>query len=73
MMNSSEVGFYRIGSGWQMRWYAGTGYVYKGNPGGGTEAVILDSSNSPYANNMNQYVRTTDSPTFAVLQLTSKK
>jgi hypothetical protein len=45
MMNSSEVGFYRIGSGWQMRWYAGTGYVYKGNPGGGTEATILDSSN----------------------------
>lgn len=45
MMNSNEVGFYRIGSGWQMRWTAGTGYVYKGNPGGGTEATILDSSN----------------------------
>jgi len=70
MANSNEVGFHRNGSGWQMRWSAGVGYVYKGNPGGGTEAVILDSSNSPYANNMNQYVRTTDSPTFAVLQLT---
>jgi hypothetical protein len=28
-----------------MRWAAGTGYVHKGNPGGGTEATILDSSN----------------------------
>ena len=71
MANSNEVGFHRNGSGWQMRWSAGVGYVYKGNPGGGTEAVILDSSNSPYANNMNQYVRTTDSPTFVGLSLTS--
>jgi hypothetical protein len=50
MMNSSEVGFHRSGYGWQMRWMAGTGYVHKGNPGGGTEATILDSSNySSYA------------------------
>jgi hypothetical protein len=45
MMNSNEVGFHRTGNGWQMRWMAGTGYVHKGNPGGGTSAVILDSSN----------------------------
>ena len=45
MMNSAEVGFHRAGHGWMMRWMTGTGYVHKGNPGGGTEAVILDSSN----------------------------
>jgi hypothetical protein len=45
MMNSSEVGFHRSGSGWQMRWQTGTGYVHKGSSGGGTAAVILDSSN----------------------------
>jgi hypothetical protein len=45
MMNSDTVGFHRSGYGWQMRWAAGTGYVHKGNPGGGTEATILDSSN----------------------------
>jgi hypothetical protein len=50
MMNSDTVGFHREGYGWQMRWAAGTGYVQKGNPGGGTEAAILDSSNySSYA------------------------
>lgn len=70
MANSGEVGFYRNGSGWQMRWYNGAGYIYKSNPGGGTEAVILDSSNASYAWNMNQNVRTTDNPTFGTLQLT---
>jgi hypothetical protein len=45
MMNSSEVGFHRAGHGWQMRWSGGTGYINKGNPGGGTQATILDSSN----------------------------
>jgi hypothetical protein len=45
MMNSSEVGFHRSGHGWQMWWSGGTGYVNKGNPGGGTQATILDSSN----------------------------
>ena len=45
MMNSDTVGFYRADYGWQMRWAAGTGYINKGNPGGGTEATILDSSN----------------------------
>lgn len=32
---------------------------------------VLDSSNSPYAWNMNQYVRTTDSPTFFASQYIS--
>lgn len=45
MMNGNEVGFHRSGYGWMMRWQAGTGYIHKGNPGGGTEATILDSSN----------------------------
>jgi len=45
MMNSSEVGFHRAGHGWQMWWSGGTGYVHKGNPGGSTQATILDSSN----------------------------
>jgi hypothetical protein len=50
MMNSSVVGFHREGSGWQMRWDQGVGYISKGNPGGGTDAVILDASNySSYA------------------------
>lgn len=50
MMNSATVGFHREGYGWQMRWDSGTGYISKGNPGGGTDAVILDSSNySSYA------------------------
>jgi hypothetical protein len=52
MMNSSEVGFHRAGHGWMMWWSGGTGYVHKGNPGGGTQAAILDASNySSYAIN----------------------
>jgi hypothetical protein len=45
MTNSNEVGFHRNGHGWQMWWSAGTGYIHKGNPGGGTQATILESSN----------------------------
>ena len=45
MANSSESGFYRVGSGWQMWWSGGTGYVQKGGSGGGTQATILESSN----------------------------
>jgi hypothetical protein len=45
MMNSATVGFHREGYGWQMRWDSGTGYISKGNPGGGTDALILDSAN----------------------------
>jgi hypothetical protein len=45
MANSNQVGFHRNGYGWQMWWSAGTGYVHKGDPGGGTQATILDSSN----------------------------
>ena len=45
MMNSDQVGFHRNGYGWQLWWSAGTAYCHKGNPGGGTQATILDSSN----------------------------
>ena len=45
MMNSNEVGFHRNGYGWQLWWSAGTAYCHKGNPGAGTQATILDSSN----------------------------
>ena len=45
MANSNQVGFHRNGYGWQMWWSAGTGYIHKGNPGGGTQATILESSN----------------------------
>ena len=45
MMNSAVVGFHREGHGWQMRWDSGIGYISKGNPGGGTDAVILDAAN----------------------------
>ena len=45
MMNSNETGFYRQGYGWQWRWENGTAYVNKNSYGGGTAAVVLDSSN----------------------------
>jgi hypothetical protein len=45
-------------------WSSGILYVYKNAYGGGTQATVLDSSNAPYAWNMNQYVRTSDSVTF---------
>lgn len=69
MANTNEVGFYNNGVGWQLLWSGGTGYIYKGGTGAGTQATILDSSNAPYAWNMNQNVRTTDSPTFNSLRL----
>ena len=71
MVNTNEVGFHNNGAGWQFLWSAGTAYVYKGGTGGGTSATVLDSSNAPYAWNMNQYVRTTDNPTFNILTLSS--
>ena len=37
----------------------------------GTGRLLLTDSNSPYAYNMNQYVRTTDSPTFSNLTITN--
>lgn len=46
MANSAESGFHRNGYGWQWRWYQGNIYCSKGNPGGGTSALVLDSSNS---------------------------
>jgi hypothetical protein len=45
MMNSNQVGFHRNGYGWQLWWSAGTAYCHKGDPGAGTQATILDSSN----------------------------
>ena len=45
MVNSNQVGFHRNGYGWQLWWSAGTAYCHKGDPGGGTQATILDSSN----------------------------
>jgi hypothetical protein len=67
MMGSDTIGFHQNTNGWLFRVHQGVGYIYKGSWGGGTAAVILDSSNAPYANNMNQYVRTTDSPTFSTV------
>jgi hypothetical protein len=72
MANSNQVGFHRNGYGWQMWWSAGTGYVHKGDPGGGTQATILDSSNQAYAWAMNQNVTTTSSPTFSELTLSGQ-
>lgn len=45
MMNNNEVGFYKPANGWLFRWYNGNCYISKGGSGGGTEGVILDSSN----------------------------
>jgi len=71
MMNSDQVGFHRNGYGWQLWWSAGTAYCLKGNPGGGTQATILDSSNQSYAWAMNQNVTTGSSPTFVTVSGTS--
>jgi hypothetical protein len=71
MMGSDTIGFHQNTNGWLFRVHQGVGYIYKGSWGGGTAAVILDSSNAPYANNMNQNVRTTDSPTFAAVSATT--
>jgi predicted heme/steroid binding protein len=69
MMNENESGHYKGGYGWQFRWYNGTLYCSKNANGGGTEGVVLDSSNSSYAYNMNQYVRTSDGPTFQTIYI----
>ena len=45
--------------------------VYGGWSVGNVRYRILHSGNAPYAWNMNQYVRTTDSPTFAYLTIGS--
>jgi hypothetical protein len=57
MFKKSGIGM-RI---WQQTWGSSTAYS--------SYADVLDSTNNPYAYNMNQYVRTTDSPTFAGLNL----
>jgi hypothetical protein len=62
--NSNTSGWHNNSYGWQFKWDNGTAYVFKSAYGGGTGATVLDSSNAPYAWNMNQYVRTTDAPTF---------
>ena len=71
MVNANESGIHKGGYGWQFRWYQGTMYCSRGTYGGGTEYTVLDSGNAPYAWNMNQYVRTTDNPTFNILTLSS--
>jgi hypothetical protein len=71
---SDTTGFHNNSYGWQFYWSAGTLYCAKSTYGGGGASSVLDSSNSTYAWNMNQYVRTTDdvthnsttSPTFLV-------
>jgi hypothetical protein len=63
MMNSSESGMHNNSYGWHFLRSNGTAYVGKGY-WGGSNATILDSSNQPYAWNMNQYVRTGDEPRF---------
>lgn len=65
--SSNTSGFHNQSYGWQFRWAGGTLYCNKNAYGGGTDATVLDSSNSVHAANMNQYVRTSDTPTFAGL------
>ena len=45
MVNSNLAGFHLNGAGWMFRWQGGTIYCHKGAGGGGTEAVVVDSSN----------------------------
>ena len=58
MMNDNESGHHKNGYGWQFRWSNGTLYCYKNTYGGGTEAVVLDSSNySSYVPAASQYAK----------------
>jgi len=43
--NSNTTGFHNNSYGWQFRWENGTLYCHKNSYGGGTVAVVLDSSN----------------------------
>ena len=43
--SSNVSGFHNNSHGWQWRWESGTAYVNKSTYGGGTQAVVLDSSN----------------------------
>jgi len=43
--DSNTSGFHNNSYGWHFRWNNGTAYVYKNAYGGGTAAVVLDSSN----------------------------
>ena len=62
--SSNTTGFHNNAYGWQFYWENGTLYCHKSAYGAGTQATVLDSSNAPYAWNMNQYVRTSDSVEF---------
>ena len=43
--SSNITGFHNNSYGWQIKWEGGTLYVGKNTYGGGTEAIVLDSSN----------------------------
>ena len=45
MMNRNSMGWYDNSYGWTVYWSGGTLYNYKNANGGGTQAVVLDSSN----------------------------
>lgn len=52
--SSNVSGFHNNAYGWQWRWESGTAYVNKNTYGGGTQAVVLDSSNrGSYASAVN--------------------
>lgn len=51
MMNDNETGHYKVGYGWQWRWYQGTLYCSRSTYGGGTEYTVWDSGN---LTNLNQ-------------------
>jgi hypothetical protein len=53
MMNDNESGHHRNGYGWQFRWTDGTLYCHKNSQGGGTGAIVWDSSNATRASNSN--------------------
>jgi hypothetical protein len=43
--DSNTTGFHNNNYGWQLRWASGVLHVYKNSYGGGTDAIVLDSSN----------------------------
>ena len=45
MANADESGFYKIGDGWQFRWYRGEMYISPGTYGGGAERTVIHSGN----------------------------
>ena len=57
MMNRNSLGVHDNSYGWTFYWSSGTLYCYKNANGGGTQATVLDTSNSNLSAGQNGYQR----------------